>query len=162
MISSDSFEMTESVSRAALERHPAWAHFESPDDRETILGWGVAPEIVDRELERYEFCGPQPLYPVLKLDPLPPLAHLIVAVTFESQSGIRCAGYLLEPHAFGLFVGDREFCLNRSLASLSQRVASELAAALDTRPDLLFPLRYESELESHDGSAIRGTLERLW
>jgi hypothetical protein len=154
--------MIESISRAALERHPAWAHLESPEDRETILGWGVAPGIADREIARFEFCGPQPLYPVLKLYPLPPQRHLLLGVTFSSDSGIRCPGYLLEPHAFGLFVGDREFCLNRHLAGLSKRIAVRLATALGTAPERLFPLRYESALRRHDGSEIRGTLERFW
>jgi hypothetical protein len=154
--------MIESISRAALERHPVWAHFEAATDRDTILAWGVDPEIADREIGRYEFCGPQPLYPVLQLEPLPPQSHLIIGVTFESKLGSRCPGYLLEPHAFGIFVEDREFCLNRNLEGLSQRVAVRLASALDTNPDQLFPLRYESELRSHDGDEIRGSVERFW
>jgi len=162
VITPDSFEMIETVTRGALEKHPVWAHYETPEDRGTILSWGVAPETADREIGRYELCGPQPLYPVLRLDPLPPQAHLIVAVRFESNLGIWCPGYVLAPHAFGLFVGEREYCLNRSLAGLSERVALRLAAALETDCDLLFPLRYSSELRSHDGAEIRGVLERFW
>ncbi len=162
MITPDSFEMIETVSREALEKHPVWAHFESPEDRQTILGWGVAPEIVDDEVSRYEYCGPPPLYPVLEVDPLPSQRHLIVGVTFESSGGIRCAGYLLEPHAFGIFVGDVEFCLNRNLVQLSEQVAVRLASALDTSADLLFPLRYTSELRNQQGIAIQGTLEQFW
>ena len=162
MITPDSFEMIETVSCEALEKHPVWAHFESPEDRETILGWGVAPERVDSEFNRYEYCGPPPLYPVFELDPLPPQQHLVVGVTFESSHGIRCAGYLLEPHAFGVFVGDGEFCLNRNLAQLSKQVALRLASALDTSTDRLFPLRYACEFRNHHGIAIQGRLEAFW
>jgi hypothetical protein len=83
-------------------------------------------------------------------------------VTFESSHGIRCAGYLLEPHAFGIFIGDDEFCLNRNLVQLSERVAARLASALDTSADLLFPLQYACGFQSHQGIAIRGTLEPFW
>jgi hypothetical protein len=162
VITPDSFKMAETVSREALAKHPVWAHYESPEDRNTILGWGVTPESADREIARYKLCGTQPLYPVLELDPLPPQRHLIVAVRFESNLGIQYPGYLLEPHAFGLFVGDREYCLNRSLAGLSERVAVRLADALETACDLLFPLQYTSELRNHEGVEIRGTLERFW
>ena len=162
MITPDSFEMTESISRTALEKHPVWAHFESPQDRLTILDWGVAPAIVDREISHFEGCGPTPLYPVLELDPLPAQPHLVVGVTFESSLEIRCAGYLIEPHAFGIFVGDDEFCLNRNLVQRSEQTALRLAAALGTRVDLLFPLRYACEIRNHHGATIQGTLEAFW
>lgn len=162
MITPDSFEMIETVSREALEKHPVWAHFESPEDREIILSWGVTPERLDGEIRRYEFCGPSALYPVLELDPLPSQRHLIVGVTFESSDEIRCAGYLFEPHAFGIFVGDEEFCLNRNLAQLSEQNAARLASALDTRLDRLFPLQYTCEFRNQQGIAIAGKLEPFW
>ena len=162
MITPDSFEMIENISREALEKHPVWAHFESTEDREIILGWGVTPESVDGEISRYEFCGPSALYPVLELDPLPSLRHLVIGVTFETRQGTRCAGYLFEPHAFGIFVGDEEFCLNRNLAQLSERIAARLASALDTRADRLFPLQYTCAFRNHQGIAIEGTLDPFW
>jgi hypothetical protein len=159
MISPDSFEMIESVSREALDKHPVWAHFKSPEDRQTLLGWGVPAECIDREVIRYDYCGSPPLYPVLELDPLPSQRHMVVAVTFESSLGIRCAGYRLEPHAFGIFVGDSEFCLNRSLAQISKQVAVQLASKLGTSVDRLFPLQYACELRDHEGITIQGTLD---
>jgi len=162
MITPDSFEMIESASRTALEKHPVWAHFESQEDRRIILDWGVAPERVDGEIERYAYCGPPPLYPVLELDPLPSRPHLVIGTTFESNLGTRCNGYLLEPHAYGIFVGDDEFCLNRNLARLSKQTAERLATALGTRVELLFPLRYQSGIRNHHGNTIEGTLEVFW
>ena len=162
MIEPESFEMIESVSHEALEKHPVWAHFEDPADRTTIAGWGVDPGRLEEEIARYDHCGTQPLYPVLQVDPLPPIRHLIVAATFDSNTDICCAGYLLAPHAFGIFVGDREYCLNRNLAALSARIAASLAEALDARVDDLFPFRYESRLTAHDGNVLRGTLDRFW
>jgi len=162
MIDPDSFEMIERVSRQALERHPAWAPFESADDRERILDWGVDAKHLDDEIARFEFCGPSALYPVLQLDPLPPLRHLIIAVDYESDAGVRCSGYWFEPNAHGLFVGDREFCLNRSLAELSGRVATRFAAALDTTVAELFPLRYRSSFATSGDAQTRGSLERFW
>ena len=86
MITPDSFEMIESASRTALEKHPVWAHFESQEDRRIILDWGVAPERVDGEIERYAYCGPPPLYPVLELDPLNARAMNALGV-YAEQSG---------------------------------------------------------------------------
>jgi len=162
MITPDSFEMIEIASRAALEQHPVWAHFESPKDRQIILDWGVAPERVDSEITRYEGCGSPPLYPVFELDPLPSRRHLVVGATFESGLGIRCGGYVLEPHAYGIFVGDDEFCLNHNLAQSSKQTAERLATALGTCAELLFPLRYESGIRNHRGITIEGTLEAFW
>jgi len=162
MITPDRFEMIETISADALAKHPVWAHYESAGDREVLLGWGVAPAVADREIDRYAFCGPAPLFPVLALHPIPPLRHLLIGVTFELPAGRRCSGYLLTPHGYGLFVGGREFCLNRTLAGHSARVAAELATAVDSSVEELFPLRYESPLQASGGEAIRGAIERFW
>jgi hypothetical protein len=162
MHTADTFEMIEIITRGALERHPVWTHYEQEQDRDVILGWGVREKTLDDEVARYEFCGPQPLFPVLQLDPLPPRPHLIVSVTFESACGTSLAGYLLEPHAFGVFAGDREFCFNRILASLAARAAAGLASALGRRPERLFPLAYSSDLRTPEGRAIRGEIAAFW
>jgi hypothetical protein len=162
MHTADTFEMIETITREALARHPVWAHFEQEEDRDVILGWGVRETTVDDEIARYEFCGPQPLFPVLQLDPLPPRPHLIVSVTFESACGASLPGYLLEPHAFGVFAGDREFCFNRNLASIAARAADGLASDLGRDPERLFPLAYASDLRTHTGCAIRGEIAAFW
>lgn len=162
MIASDSFEMIETISRAALEKHPVWTHYDEDEDRETILAWGVSGADLDREIARYEFCGPHPLYPVLKLDPLPAKPHLLLAVTFEGADGTRLPGYVFAPHAFGIFVGDEEFCFNRNLAGFSARAAGRLGAALGLDSDRLFPLRYTSELRAADGSEIADEIAPFW
>jgi hypothetical protein len=162
MITADTFEMIETITREALQRHPVWTHYDESTDRETILGWGVRAKTVDDEIARYEFCGPQPLFPVLQADPLPRRPHLIVSVAFDTASGAGLPGYLLDPHAFGLFVDDREFCFNRTLGGLSARAAASLGSALGEDPERLFPLRYAAELRTDEGRAIRGEIERYW
>jgi len=162
MITADTFEMIETLTRDALEVHPVWTHYEKSEDRDTILSWGVPVKALDDELARYEYCGPRPLYPVLQLDPLPSKDHLIVAAAFETACGIALSGYVLDPHAFGLFVGDQEFCFNRNLVGVSARAAAKLGAALADEPGRLFPLRYASRFRSHDGRAIEGEIERYW
>ena len=162
MITADTFEMIETITREALEAHPVWTHYEKPEDRDAILGWGIPVKALDDEIARYEFCGPQPLYPVLQLGPLPRKEHLIVAATFDTACGIALPGYVLEPHAFGLFVGDRELCFNRNLVDLSARAAAKLESALAEKPERLYPLRFTAGLRTYDGRAIEGTIERYW
>lgn len=162
MITADTFEMIETLTRKALEAHPVWTHYEKSKDRDAILSWGVPVSTLDDEIARYEYCGPQPLYPVLQLDPLPRKEHLIVAAVFEASCGIELPGYVLEPHAFGLFVGDEELCFNRNLKSVSARAAAKLESALAEEPGSLYPLRYASNLRSHDGRVIEGEIERYW
>jgi len=162
MIASDDFEMIETISRAALEKHPVWAHYHEEEDRETILAWGVSGEDLDGEIARYEFCGPHPLYPVLKLDPLPVKAHLLIAVAFEGADGTRLPGYVFAPHAFGIYVDDQEFCFNRKLAGVSAREAARLGAALKADSDRLFPLRYATLLRAADGAEIADEIARFW
>jgi len=162
MITADTFEMIETLTREALQKHPVWTHYEESEDRNVILGWGVGVKTVDDEIARYEFCGPQPLYPVLQIDPLPRRPHLIVAVTFDTACEIALPGYLLEPHAFGIFIDDQEFCFNRNLIGLSARTAAKLGSTLGEDPERLFPLRYAAGLRAGDGRAIRGEIERYW
>jgi hypothetical protein len=162
MIDADTFEMIETITRELLEVHPVWTHYEEPRDRDAILSWGVPVKALDEEISRYEYCGPQPLYPVLRFDPLPRKDHLIVAASFETACGIALPGYLLEPHAFGLFVDDREFCFNRNLVGLSARTANELESALGEKLERVFPIRYATGLRGHDGRAIEGEIERYW
>jgi hypothetical protein len=162
MIAAEDFEMIETLTREALGAHPVWTHYEKPEDRDAILGWGVPVKALDDEIARYEYCGPQPLYPVLQLDPLPRKEHLIVGAIFNAACGIELPGYVLEPHAFGVFVGDREFCFNRNLVDLSARAAAKLESALAEEAERLFPFRYSTGLRTHDGRAIEGEIERYW
>lgn len=162
MISADSFEMIETLSREALAKHPVWAHFRDPEDRARILAWGVSAATLDAEVARLEYCGTPLLFPVIRTDPLPPIPHLIVAASFECADGTRLPGYLIAPHAFGLYVGDRELCFNRNLAGASARAAAGLGAALGREPEQLFPLRYTSALREADGSRNEGEIPRFW
>jgi hypothetical protein len=128
----------------------------------SLIGWGIAGEVVDREAARYEYCGHQPLYPVLALDPLPPQSHLIVQMTFLAASGGSLQGYLLAPHAFGIFANGREFCFNRNLPTLAARIAAELEKALATVSPPIFPLRYTSDLRNDAGDPIAGEIPSFW
>jgi len=162
VITAATFEMIETVSREALERHPVWTPYDPATDRHRVIDAGVDAEALDREFGRYEFCGLQPLYPVLQLDPLPALPHMIVAARFEDPRGESLSGYVLDPHSFGIFVAGRDFCFNRTLPALAARIASALASTLDSEPDRIFPMRYRSELRRHDGREIAGDLAAFW
>lgn len=161
MITPETFEMIETISLEALEWHPVWAPFETAADRDRLLAWSISEEKLDREITRYEFCGHQPLYPVLQLDPLPFQPHMIVHVVFEAANGLSLPGYVLAPHAFGIFVNEREFCFNRNLPALAGRVASALETALGNEGQI-FPLRYASNLRLHDGREISGEISSFW
>jgi len=162
VITDDGFEMIETLSREALARHPVWAHFRDPDDRETILGWGVGADALEAQIARYRSCGLQPLYPVLRCDPLPAIPHLVVAVRFDCADGTQLPGYVIAPHAFGIYVGEREFTFNRNLATLSRRVAASLGAALGRDAERLFPLRPVPQLPGVDDARVAGEIPRFW
>ena len=162
MIDSASFAMVDTLTRQDAERHPVWSHYDEPDHRSLILGWGVSPATLDAEIERFEYCGTRPLYPVLELDPLPRLEHLIIVARFVAASGSSLMGYLLEPHAFGLFVGDREFCFNRHLVSAARIAERKLSLALGEPAEGLFPMVYSTGLRAHDGRLVEGRLQRYW
>ncbi|MFQ5415613.1 MAG: hypothetical protein ACE5FL_01065 [Myxococcota bacterium] len=78
---------------------------------------------------------------------------------FASGTGLR--GYLFQPHAFGLFVGDDEFAFNTHLAGAPAAGEEKLAAARDVRSSP-FPLRYATGLRDHEGNALEGSIERYW
>jgi hypothetical protein len=161
MIDADSFQMTDRVTQEWTERHPVWRQYGEHQDRAEIVSWGVSEAVLDREIERLEFCGTQPFFPVLALDSLPASGHLIIAANFVTPSGSEVPGYLLRPHAFGLFVAGNEFTFNLHLTSASAATAERLAAALAESADV-FPLRYATGLRDHEGKALDGSIERYW
>lgn len=162
MTSADAFQMVETLSRTALDYHPVWCGYQENRDREMILGWGVSEKQLDDWVETYRFCGPVPLFSVLEFDPLPDRSELIVAMTFHTRSDRELFGYLLEPQALGIFLGDREFTFNQSLPGFSARSAGLLAEASGISQEELFPLRYTTELRRHDGSRLQGEVEARW
>lgn len=162
MIDADRFEMVDTINCEALRRHPVWSHFEDGVDRERVLEWGVTAQRLDAELTRLDSCGLQPLYPVLELDPLPKQRDLIVAVRFCTPRGAELEGYLFDPLAFGVFVGEREFAFNRKLPGFAERTARRLAEALDQPIEAIFPLAYATDLRTADGRPLVGRLETCW
>jgi hypothetical protein len=162
MIDATSFAMVDTLRHQDIERHPVWGRYAEPDGRSRVLGWGVSEAALDAEIARFEYCGTQPLYPILEFDPLPRIGHLIVAARFVAASETNLTGYLLEPHAFGFFVGEREFCFNRQLVGAAAITARKLSEVLAEPADGLFPVRYETGLRSHDGRTVEGEIRRYW
>ncbi len=158
----DAFEMCEVVGRAELDRHPVWATWGDPGDRALVLGYGVAAEQLDRALARFDDCGPSLLFPVLAEGPLPDKAGLVVSARFETAGGQSVPGYVLEPHAFALFVGEREIAFNRTLVRQAARSATSLCEALGEAESALFPLRFETGRERADGSLLGGEITPFW
>jgi len=162
MIDCGSFQMIEHLTRADVERHPVWSHYDDSEDRSRILGWGVSAATLDAEIERFQYCGTRSLYPVLELGALPDLDHLIVAADFVTASGTTLLGYRIPPHVFGVFVGEREFCFNRTLVGAAAIAARKLSEALGQAPEALFPLRYSIRVRSRDEQAAAGDIQRYW
>ncbi len=155
------FEMVEMLSPDALERHPVWTPFR-PEHRPWILGWGVTPERLDAELERYEYCGPEPLVPVLDCEPLPDREDLIFAATVRLACGRELPGYQMPPLAFGVFAEGQDWSFNRSLPSFARRVAEKLAAALGIQVEGIFPMRWEAPVKGPDGERLSGEIVAPW
>jgi hypothetical protein len=144
----EAFEMVETLDRGALERHPVWTPFR-PADRPWILAWGVPPERLDQQIALYQYCGPDPLFPVLDRGRLPARPDLIVAARFTlGATGAGCPGYVLAPHAWGVFTERSEHVFNRGLPAASRRSAERLLAALGlaVAPEHAFPMRYRTTL----------------
>jgi hypothetical protein len=157
----DAFEMIETLDREALSRHPVWTPFR-PADRPWILAWGVAPERLDEQLALYAFCGPEPLFPVLDRERLPARSDLIVAAEVTLSCGVGLPGYVLAPHAWGVFTDRAEFVFNRGLPGASRRSAERLAAALGVLVASVFPMRYRMALPGPDGACAEGEFPAPW
>jgi hypothetical protein len=162
MITADSFEMVDGVTREWLERHPVWCPYDEQEDRPLILAWGVTEARLAEQIERLEYCGTQPLFPVLAIERLPEAGRVLIAADFVTASGRSLPGYVMRPHAFGLFAGDREFCFNHHLISASDRACEKLAAQLGEQPRDIFPLRYDTNVKDGGGKTLAGEIERFW
>ena len=162
MRTSDDFELIESVSADALAGHPVWSHWAPEVDRERVLAWGVSREALDHQVERFESCGLLPLYPVLDLAELGDRKDLVIAATFEAADGARLWGFILEPHAFGIFHRGEEYSFNRNLSAFSQREAERLATALGTSPGMIFPLFFRLDDQVPAAAGHEGEIARFW
>lgn len=163
MLDAKSFRFIEMFTRDDLAQHPVWHHFDEGRDRARILAWGVAPEQLAREVARFQTCGPEPLYPVLALDALPEVPNLNIAVVLETAGGARLEGYLVEPHAFGVYVGDLEIVFNQQLPARGGRQAQTVADAMGIDVRRLFPLRYRAPgVRRLDGRPVEGEIPRYW
>ncbi len=162
MRATEKFEMRDVVGREALEEHPVWAPFKGDEDREMILGWGVTAERLDSEIDRFEYCGTDPMFPVLEFESLPKIGGMVIAATFEVGSGRKLCGYLIGTNAFGVFAEQREFSFNRNLPEAGAFSARRLGEALEMESRDLFPIRYRTGFRSADGREIEGTLEPFW
>jgi hypothetical protein len=156
----DAFALIERLDRKALERHPVWKTYR-PGDRPWILSWGVDPAVLDAELERFGYCGPEPLFPVLACDPLPDRSEMAVAAELRLASGAVLPGYLLEPLAFGVFA-DAEYTFNRGLPRYALQNAERLAAALGISRDEVFPITWRSAVHRPDGRPHSGEIPAPW
>lgn len=162
MHASDDFELIESVTADALARHPVWSHWNPEVDRERVLAWGVAPEALDHQLEKFKACGLVPLYPVADFAALSDRKGLTIAARFETADGARLSGYVLEPHAFGIFHRGEEYSFNRSLPAYARRESERLADALGASPDTLFPLFFRLDVSLPAGEGHQGEIARFW
>lgn len=159
MIDAGSFRMVELLTRTDLEAHPVWADFHQERDRTRILSWGVSAESLAAEVERYDYCGRAPLYPVLDLAAVDELASPSIGLRISLRDGRTLLGYRLGEHAFGIYVGGDEYCLNPSLPSRARSELARLAAALDCDVALLSSLRYEPLAEECSEVAPPGAIE---
>ena len=156
MISAAGFRMIELLSPADLEAHPVWADFHEERDRARILSWGVDPERLAAEIERYDYCGRAPLYPVLDLTAASDVASPSLALRVTLPDGRVLPGYRVAEVAYGVYVGDEEFCLNPSLPARARRELDRLAAALGL--DGLPSLEWETVAELDAGGRLVGRL----
>ena len=164
-IAPEDFHLIEYFTRGDLERHPVWRHFDEGRDRAQVIEWGVPAERVDEEVEKFRYCGTEPLYPVLALDPLPSIDDLTIRVTYvaDTSDGVeRLDGYVIDPSAYGIYLGERQFILNENLPDAAGRQASALAAALATDLEALFPLPYESPWTLANARRVEGQVACFW
>lgn len=162
MIGPSDFALREVVDAEAIALHPVWAPYGDAGDRELILSWGVEADRLDRELVRYDDCGPSMHFPVLALQPLPRKAGVIVAARFVGADGRSLEGWVMPPHAFGLFADGHDISFNRTLPGMAAAQLRRLGDLLGSTAEPLFPIRYESGLEQVDAGAIRGEIARFW
>jgi len=158
MIDAAQFRMIELLSQADLEAHPVWADFHDERDRARVLSWGVTSAQLDREIERYDYCGRAPLYPVLDLSIAFEVASPSIALSFTLPGGTALPGYCVGETSFGVYHGEAEFCLNPSLPARARAELERLATALGREPSQLVPLAYVPAAEIGNPERATGEL----
>ena len=158
----EKFEMRDVVGREALEEHPVWAPYTGAEDREMILSWGVTAERLDEQIDCFEYCGTDPMFPVLEFESLPRIGGMVVAATFEVTGGRELFGYLIGASALGIYTNGREFSFNRNLPEAGAFSARWLGEVLEMESLELFPIRYRTGFRGADGREIEGAFEPFW
>jgi hypothetical protein len=116
---------------------------------------------LDAELERFLYCGPEPLFPVLECEPLPEGREIVVAAEIRLASGVALPGYLLDPLAFGVFT-DCEYTFNRGLSRHALQTAERLGAEFGVSRNEVFPLTYRCAVRGPDGRPVVGEIAAPW
>lgn len=161
VIDAKRFRMIELVTLEDLLEHPVWADFQGDRDRTRILSWGVSEACLEDAIERYDYCGRSPLYPVLELENTEDFSNPTIALRIALPGGGFATGYRMGDLAVGVFLGDEEYCLNPKLPSRSRAEFDRLARALGCEPAELGPLRYESVAELGTKGRVQGVFERV-
>jgi len=153
------FRMIELMSLEDLLDHPVWADFQSDRDRARILSWGVSEAHLEDAIARYDYCGRAPLYPVLDLGSTAEFPNPTIALRVALPDGAFATGYRIGDLAFGVYLGNEEYCLNPQLPSRSRAEFERLARALGCESAELGPLRYESVADLGAQGRVQGVYE---
>ena len=108
VIDAKRFRMIELVTLEDLLEHPVWADFQGDRDRTRILSWGVSEACLEDAIERYDYCGRSPLYPVLELENTEDFSNPTIALRIALPGGGFATGYRMGDLAVegSLSVGD--------------------------------------------------------
>lgn len=148
------------LSELDFDRFPVWSEYYDFEEIEDIERWGLDRNTV---LALFETNSPENehcVYTLLQSNPFPERMRIFIRAKLRAASGAPLKGYIMNENAFclGVFHYGKEYIFSRHplLHEENDKHKVELAKAIGTKPDTVFPIRYKTEFNDKNGNRISG------
>lgn len=158
MLTRATFRLELAPNEVALRDHPVWASYTEPNDGAVIASWGVDPSWLEQSLRSFDGFDQgytHPMFPVLDYAAACELSHLCVAADFTLANGAALLGFLVETHAFGLFIDGGIEMFNPYLRAWAREAAGRVEQRLGSPA---FPARWTARASCAE-AGLSGTVE---
>ena len=148
------------LSERDFDDFPVWSEHYDREEIEDIERWGLDKDTVLQLFEKNSPGNEHCVYTLLESNPFPERMRIFIRAKIRTASGVSLKGYVMNENAFclGIFHNGKEIIFSRHplLEEENKKDLLELAHSMGVDPESIFPVHYETEFNSRQGSIISG------